>query len=395
MAAAAYYFVAANIALFRWLTPRRFSLFAMLPQIAFSVAENFSFKASTSAQYRHPDYLIDNTRQVWPGDVGRSSIKKWSAAAHGELYGPFRQLRQRLDYSHHVNYSRKRQMWQDQLVSNVCVRTVQQQRPWLVFTCGAMGAGKGYALNWMSKQGLFPLEQIVHLDPDYFKRVMPEWKRYISSNAEQAGTLCHQESGYILEIAQEVALNNCQNVWIDGSLRDWKWYEKVFDDIHERYPIYRIAIFYVYCSEELVYERAERRAEVTGRRIPREVLRKSVDETRNSVRALAVKADYVATINNETRVPILEAFETIDRTGRWSLISSRFGYTLPDYNEFPQSLAPSVLKDPKVDGDDLILDDATKKLLSSFTKVRHSCSRSAYLVRPFLCHQCCLWTRKC
>ena len=106
-------------------------------------------------------------------------------------------------------------------------------------------------------------------------------------------------------------------------------YETVFDDIHERHPLYRIAIFYVHCSEEVVFERAERRAEVTGRHIPRAVVRESVEATRHSVRALAVKADYVATINNETAVPILEAFETIDRTGRWSLISSRFGYTLP------------------------------------------------------------------
>ena len=92
--------------------------------------------------------------------------------------------------------------------------------------------------------------------------------------------------------------------------------------------------------------------------------------------------DYVATINNETRVPILEAFETIDRTGRWSLISSRFGYTVPDYNEFPQSLAPSVLKDPKVDGDDLVLDEATKRLLSSLTKARQAqpFCRSVHLV---------------
>jgi hypothetical protein len=333
------------------------------------VAKEYDFSTSTSAQYRHPEYVVDRSSKASPRDFGRSSTKKWSAAAHGELYGPLRQIRQHLDYSYHVNYSRKRQMWQDQLVSNVCVRTAQQQRPWLVFTCGAMGAGKGYALNWLSKQGLFPLEQIVHIDPDYFKRVMPEWKSYISNNASNAGTLCHQESGYIQEIAQEVALNNCQNVWIDGSLKDWKWYESVFDDIHERHPLYRIAIFYVYCSEDVVFQRAERRAQVTGRHIPRDVLRESVEATRHSVRALAVKADYVATINNETRVPVLEAFETIDRTGRWSLISSRFGYTLPDYNEFPQSLAPSVLKDAQVDGQDLILDQATKTLLSSFTKV--------------------------
>jgi hypothetical protein len=29
-------------------------------------------------------------------------------------------------------------------------------------------------LSWMSSQGLFPLEYIVHVDPDFFKRIMPE-----------------------------------------------------------------------------------------------------------------------------------------------------------------------------------------------------------------------------
>lgn len=38
-----------------------------------------------------------------------------------------------------------------------------------VYTCGPMGAGKGYALSWMSKHSFFPLEDIVHIDPDHFK----------------------------------------------------------------------------------------------------------------------------------------------------------------------------------------------------------------------------------
>ena len=221
--------------------------------IEFAVAKDYDFTRSTSAQYRHPDYVVTTDRSR---DGGRSGAKKWSPTSHGEVYGPLRSIRQRLDYSYHVNYSKKRQLWQDQLISNVVVRTVQQQRPWLVFTCGAMGAGKGectsdphynvisrdvserslviagYALNWLSKQGLFPLEQIVHIDPDYFKRVMPEWKSYIGCNAEQSGTLCHQESGYIQEIAQEVALNNCQNVWIDGSMRDWRWYVQMLSALY-------------------------------------------------------------------------------------------------------------------------------------------------------------------
>jgi dephospho-CoA kinase len=82
-------------------------------------------------------------------------------------------------------------------------------------------------------------------------------------------------------------------VWIDGSLRQWQWYSKVFDSIHEQHPLYRIAIFYVYCDEHLVYERAERRAQVTGRHIPREILKESIEETRQSVRQLTPKADYV------------------------------------------------------------------------------------------------------
>ena len=50
------------------------------------------------------------------------------------------------------------------------------------------------------------------------------------------------------ELAQEVALSNRQNIWIDGSLGDHEWYSAVFDDIKERHPDYKIAIFYVYCD---------------------------------------------------------------------------------------------------------------------------------------------------
>lgn len=44
---------------------------------------------------------------------------------------------------------------------------------------------------------------------------------------ETAGTLCHQESAYLQEIAQEVALRQRQHVWVDGSLSDGEWFAKV------------------------------------------------------------------------------------------------------------------------------------------------------------------------
>jgi hypothetical protein len=65
-------------------------------------------------------------------------------------------------------------MWQDMVIKSCLGKTEAQARPWVVYTCGPMGVGKGHVLSWLSKQGLFPLEYIVHIDPDLFKRIMPE-----------------------------------------------------------------------------------------------------------------------------------------------------------------------------------------------------------------------------
>ena len=91
------------------------------------------------------------------------------------FFGQFPDIRERLDYSYHVNYTEARQLWQDDLVNSVVCRTVPQPLPWVVFTCGAMGAGKGHVMAWMSAENIFPLENIVQIDPDVFKRNMPEW----------------------------------------------------------------------------------------------------------------------------------------------------------------------------------------------------------------------------
>ena len=79
-------------------------------------------------------------------------------------------------------------------------------RPWLVYTCGAMGSGKGWVMSWMSQRDILPLRRIVHVDPDRFKTMMPEWTGHVLKDAEAAGTRCHRESGLLAELAQEVAM---------------------------------------------------------------------------------------------------------------------------------------------------------------------------------------------
>ena len=97
-----------------------------------------------------------------------STNDNYSAGASRVFTGQFASIREGRDYSYHVNYTPERQAWQDWAIQTVVARTKPQSHPWVVYTCGPMGAGKGYALSWMSRNGYFPLENIVCIDPDHF-----------------------------------------------------------------------------------------------------------------------------------------------------------------------------------------------------------------------------------
>ena len=178
-----------------------------------------------------------------------------------------------------------------------------------------MGAGKGFVLSWMSRHGYFPLEDIVHVDPDHFKRCLPEWEGYTRTSTHTAGDLCHRESCFLQEVAQEVrgvrgrrgplppctippleravlgicrqvAMKQLQNVWVDGSLRDGAWYAQEFKSIRRRFPRYKIAIFEIGASEAVVRERVAKRAAETGRDVPEHLIRESLASVASSLEIL-------------------------------------------------------------------------------------------------------------
>jgi hypothetical protein len=280
------------------------------------VPEDYDFSASTNSNYRD-DQLPRR------------------------FFGAHQEIRAARDYEYHVNYTDARQLWQDAAVSSVVARTQPQSQPWVVYTCGPMGAGKGHVLSWMSENGYFPLEDIVHIDPDHFKKLMPEWKEYVA-RGELAGNFCHRESGYIQEIAQEVAMRNSQNVWVDGSLRDGVWFASVFKDIRKRFPRYKIAIFEVSASEAAVRARVAQRAEETGRSVPEHLIAASLGSVASSLELLTPLSDFVARILNEDETPQLRAYIRIDATGDWSAIKSQFAN--PETGAFPHAHAPLSLR---------------------------------------------------
>jgi len=279
----------------------------------FAVPSTFDYSKSTSENYR-----VDGK----------------------EFADEFAHLRRELDYKYHSNYTMERQRWQDGAIKSAVVRSSQQPAPWLVFTCGPMGVGKGYCVSWMSKHGFFPLENIVHVDPDGFKMMMPEWSKYVKHSGDEAGTLCHQESALMMEIAQGAAIERRQNIWIDGSLRNAEFYASVFQNIRDRHPHYKISIMYIYADEAVIRQRVKIRAERTRRTVPEHLIQSSLGAMDQVLNRLTPLCDFVARINNSGEVPVLTAFETVDTKGSWSVLKDRFARLHDNMNEFPQFLAP-------------------------------------------------------
>jgi len=225
-------------------------------------------------------------------------------------WGPYKKIRDSLDKQYHGGYTRQRQAVQDELIAGVIgPHQAQQETPWIVFTAGAMGAGKSRTIHWLAAKGIFPLHDIVNIDSDVFKTAFPEWPGYVARDPLTAGSQTRRESGYLVEIAQEAALLLRKHIWVDGSMRDGDWYERVFRDIRKRHPDYRIAILYVMADEGVIRERVRKRGLETGRLVPPEELLDSIKRVPQTVDRLDALTDFIAHIDNSGSEPVLRRYK--------------------------------------------------------------------------------------
>ena len=112
-------------------------------------------------------------------DYSKSTRDNYLARPDSFDYGKFTPeyaaIRERLDHAYHGMYTLARQAVQDELIAATCESATPEDRPWIVFTAGAMGAGKSHTMTWLSEHGIFPLSEVVTIDADLFKTALPEW----------------------------------------------------------------------------------------------------------------------------------------------------------------------------------------------------------------------------
>jgi len=293
----------------------------------FQVSDEYDYSKSTAENYSQPQSERANNSNVRLSNILQNiSLEESGSRLH---VGDYVEIRKSRDYSYHPIYTRDRQVLQDRLIRDVvCGSREPQKSPWIIFTAGAMGAGKSFSLNWMSQNGYFPLENMSVLDPDEFKKALPEWQGYVKKNPLRAGELTHLESGYLVEIAQEALLQRRTNIQVDGSLRDWRWYVQVFKSIKKQYPEYHIGIMYIYARKEVVYKRVEKRAKITGREVPLETLNASIEQVPASVQKLRNHCDFVAYVDNSELPKLTRLYDREHGAGYdnpcWSHITHLF-----------------------------------------------------------------------
>lgn len=168
-----------------------------------------------------------------------------------------------------------------------------------LFTAGAMGAGKGYTMDHIRRYKLLSLPCMVEIDPDKFKQSLPEWSEYVRRDPLTAGTMCHKESCFLVELAQSHCLMSKFDFWVDGSLSDSQYYEQLFNMMRKDYPNYVIVLIHVSASDHTVMRRCERRGSFTGRRVPKESIQRSLSQSGASVTRLTHFADFALFVSND------------------------------------------------------------------------------------------------
>lgn len=215
--------------------------------------------------------------------------------------GDHADIRPLLDHTFHAMYHNSRVEMQDQLVEQFLGTAKDQGNeliPWVIFTAGAMGAGKGYIRDWMQAQGFLPVERFVVVDPDAIRQALPEWEDYAKNDPEKAGDHTQKEAGMIAEVLGYRALRDRLNVVFDGSLRNASWYKLYFQKLRHNFPGIRIMILHIVADREDTLKRAEERGRKTGRYVPRQTLVDSMEAVPKSIAELAPFADFVCRILN-------------------------------------------------------------------------------------------------
>ena len=176
-----------------------FSTFAT-STISASLLENVEFEPPQHPQLASIEMNDDDTIMKSSLSSSSSSSSSSQPSSQYQFWGKYAHIRSQLDYNYHSYYHPERQVLQDSIIelmmnsttvmdsstislesssgghsksksnSTQIIQTCSTPAsdPWIVFTAGAMGAGKTHTIRYLHQHQHFPLKAFVTVDPVSF-----------------------------------------------------------------------------------------------------------------------------------------------------------------------------------------------------------------------------------
>jgi predicted ABC-type ATPase len=140
------------------------------------------------------------------------------------------------------------------------------ERPILWLMAGGSGSGKSTILKKLQKKGEVARQNVVHLDPDDFKKDIPEFNELVKRKDSRAAEVVHEESGLMAREAFRQAIAQRSDIIYDSTLSN---FGKAFDIIMQaRENDYEIRIIGVTVAPRTAVTRVRERGDKTGRYVP-------------------------------------------------------------------------------------------------------------------------------
>ncbi|CCG82517.1 protein of unknown function [Taphrina deformans PYCC 5710] len=211
---------------------------------------------------------------------------------------PYRTIRERLDYGYHDTF----------IGRHLSGAYTARDDPMLLFTAGAMGAGKSHYLSTL------PFKFIL-IDPDEIAATIPSFEdigtafeRGSESVAGlERGTRLRHEARLITEILLHAAMERNFDIVLDGSLRSYQWYLSEIPRLRQQFRRYRVELVHIHAPLPEVLRRAAKRETKTGRRVPGALIERSWKDSRRAISVLGRKkiVDRVQMVDSSGTSPTL------------------------------------------------------------------------------------------
>ena len=152
---------------------------------------------------------------------------------------------------------------------------------------GAPGSGKS-TMRKSGEAGIPDVDSAVHVDADEIKTIIPEAAAAHAAGDTEWGTVVHEESRVISDMALRVALDKNKDVVYDSTGQ----YNRGYGTLdYAKAAGYEITSHYVVAPEEFLQERIDMRQLTDPRKLPRHIIAATIARNFNVIPEVAEKSD--------------------------------------------------------------------------------------------------------